>query len=402
VSTAEQVDILNTIIEGLTALENHTHASTRGAAVARVAATSSITPSVSDGAGLGTLGLPWSDLFLASGAVVNWANTDVSLTHSANALAFTGASNGYSFDAAVTIATGGIIVSAGNLSLVGNNAYTSYRSGGAETWRVGDGQGMASGAWTVYDVTNVTPRLNLSAAGLLCLGDDANTDMTIGLTINQGAADNQAFAGKSSDVAHGMTTRVETDTYYEVRKATAATGGAQLRGFAAGSIGMRVIGAHTTGDTTKSAAGVGTIVLQGSLKTGTTYDANGANENVLVVADHGSTRAIIDAEGDLHLDATSNINVWDEHDDIALLEAYRVVTASPVNFRQRFATDVAAHARVLHDTGVVTLNADGRHFVSVKGMFGLLIDAVRQVGGRVEDQAREIDGLRARLALKEG
>lgn len=58
-------------------------------------------PLTSDGAALGGTGNMWSDLFLASGAVVNWNNGDVLLTHSANTLAWTGASSGYTFDAAL-------------------------------------------------------------------------------------------------------------------------------------------------------------------------------------------------------------------------------------------------------------------------------------------------------------
>lgn len=61
-------------------------------------------PSTSDGIPLGTTSLRWSDLFLAAGAVINFNNSDVSITHSTNALAFTGASSGYSFDAGVTAA----------------------------------------------------------------------------------------------------------------------------------------------------------------------------------------------------------------------------------------------------------------------------------------------------------
>ncbi|RWO40103.1 MAG: hypothetical protein EOS12_27120 [Mesorhizobium sp.] len=58
-------------------------------------------PSANDGAALGVAGTAWSDLFLASGAVTNWNNGDVLLTHSANTLAYTGASSGYTFDALV-------------------------------------------------------------------------------------------------------------------------------------------------------------------------------------------------------------------------------------------------------------------------------------------------------------
>lgn len=60
-----------------------------------------ICPVTTDVGGLGTSSLMWSDLYLASGAVMNWNAGDVTLTHSANALAFAGASSGYSFDATV-------------------------------------------------------------------------------------------------------------------------------------------------------------------------------------------------------------------------------------------------------------------------------------------------------------
>ncbi|MDO8398905.1 MAG: tail fiber domain-containing protein [Bradyrhizobium sp.] len=47
-------------------------------------------PTASDGAALGTSALMWSDLFLASGSVINWNNGDVTLTHSADALTLAG------------------------------------------------------------------------------------------------------------------------------------------------------------------------------------------------------------------------------------------------------------------------------------------------------------------------
>jgi len=54
-----------------------------------------------DGGALGASGTAFSDLFLASGGVINWNAGDVTITHSANALAFGGATGGYSFSHAV-------------------------------------------------------------------------------------------------------------------------------------------------------------------------------------------------------------------------------------------------------------------------------------------------------------
>ena len=47
-------------------------------------------PTASDGAALGTGTLMWSDLFLASGGVINFNNGDVTLTHSSNTLTLAG------------------------------------------------------------------------------------------------------------------------------------------------------------------------------------------------------------------------------------------------------------------------------------------------------------------------
>ena len=50
-----------------------------------------LTPDTNDGAVLGSASLQWSDLFLASGAVINFNNGNVTLTHSAGALGLSAA-----------------------------------------------------------------------------------------------------------------------------------------------------------------------------------------------------------------------------------------------------------------------------------------------------------------------
>ena len=49
-----------------------------------------VVPDASDGAALGSASLMWSDLFVASGAVINFNNGDVTMTHSSNLLAIAG------------------------------------------------------------------------------------------------------------------------------------------------------------------------------------------------------------------------------------------------------------------------------------------------------------------------
>lgn len=57
-----------------------------------------LTQLTNDGGALGTTSLGWSDLFLASGGVINWNVGDVTITHSTNTLTFGGAASGYIFN----------------------------------------------------------------------------------------------------------------------------------------------------------------------------------------------------------------------------------------------------------------------------------------------------------------
>jgi len=57
-----------------------------------------VLPTVSNTPALGSSSLMWADLFLGDGAVVNFNNGDVTITHSTNTLTFAGASSGYIFN----------------------------------------------------------------------------------------------------------------------------------------------------------------------------------------------------------------------------------------------------------------------------------------------------------------
>lgn len=60
-------------------------------------------PLASDGAALGSTSLMWSDLFLASGGVINFNAGDITITHGSNTLTFAGGT--YLFNGAVTPST---------------------------------------------------------------------------------------------------------------------------------------------------------------------------------------------------------------------------------------------------------------------------------------------------------
>lgn len=138
--------------------------------------------------------------------------------------------------------------------------------------------------------------------GLNFIGDTANANMTVGLTINQGVNDNEICTYQASEVNHGMTDVTETDTYKLTRKISAATGGALVNGFSEDTVGMLLAGSAVNDNTAKSTSGLGYIILRAQKKSGTGVDDAGADANLVVIRNNATTRFIFDAEGTGHAD----------------------------------------------------------------------------------------------------
>ena len=88
-----------------------------------VSGVGAITLASNDGGALGASGTGFSDLFLASGGVINWNAGDVTITHSSNALAIAGADSG---------------VSVSHSGAVENNVLTTTHSGNGIRWSHGN------------------------------------------------------------------------------------------------------------------------------------------------------------------------------------------------------------------------------------------------------------------------
>ncbi len=110
-------------------------------------------PSSNDELALGTPTVSWSDLYLASGGIIGWNNGDVTITHSANTLAFAGASSGYTFDVPIAVASGGTNASAASGTALDN--ITGFSSTGllART---------AAGTYAFRTVTGTTNQITLA------------------------------------------------------------------------------------------------------------------------------------------------------------------------------------------------------------------------------------------------
>ena len=228
-----------------------------------------------------------------------------------------------------------------------------------------------------------THSANLIANALVLVGDTTNADMTVGLTLNQGAADDQIFALKSSDVAHGITTITETDTYAFAKKQSPTAGGLLLAGVGETTNGLTLDGYIVTENATRSIGALAPVLIRGAVKSGTDLADLAADKNLVVFqngVDAAQAVVIIDTDGDIHVDGAATLTVYDDYDDIALLTTYR-------NMTRRFGEIVAENRDALIKHKIVSEGG----FVSYKGLTALIIDGLRQTNER----------LSARIALIE-
>jgi hypothetical protein len=199
------------------------------------------------------------------------------------------------------------------LNLEGNAAvYASFISNGAsEQGFLWSDAGSTAAAQLVYNhgsgTMGFTAETLFSFNKSVYINDSANANATLGLTINQGANDNEILALKSSDVAHGMTDEAETDTWGVIKKASPAAGGMFLVGYrdATGSNDAAIMIDGRLGEaasTTKATSSVGVTHFRSWVKSSATIAAVGSDGNLLTIANAGTTRFIFDAEGSGHAD----------------------------------------------------------------------------------------------------
>ncbi len=141
----------------------------------------------SDGGALGSATKMWSDLFLAAGAVINFNNGNVTLTHSAGVLTLGGTSTlalgTNSLTLTGSIAATGARVTKGwftdvestNMPTVGGTSLSSTFAAIAQTFYIGTTQvaiNRSSAALTLAGITLTTPDIGTPSAGVLtnCTG----------------------------------------------------------------------------------------------------------------------------------------------------------------------------------------------------------------------------------------
>ena len=196
--------------------------------------------------------------------------------------------------------------------------------------------------------------------GTMYMGETANGGMTLGLTMNQGAADNNILEFKSSDVAHdGTAFSTETDTYAKMGKWTSTGGGLYISGYNEAATGMVLAAWGETQPVTTPATTAYshmTCLLGVYESSDYVFDANSCVWGLRKYIAGGSARTIfiIDEDGDLHLDGASNDNSFDDEDDALLCRSLDLMRAPKNVIRSEFDSWTTNHKSALEDAGIIS------------------------------------------------
>jgi hypothetical protein len=225
-------------------------------------------------------------------------------------------------------------------------------------------------------------RFRIDDSGKLSSGGETAPDVSKGgLCLNQAQFDTQIFSLKSSDVAHGVTTVAETDTFFQIDKGSSNSGNPEVYFLAEN--GENVMYCHAVAgaalNSTKAAGYGGAISLRCHLK-GSGTDTDGtvtSNGNMMTIHNHNAVTFIFDAEGDFHADSSST--TFDAYDDAQLARAFDLSHGRGV-INSKFDKFISYNHEKLADLQLVGREGDGtpNHFVNVTGMQRLHNGAIWQ------------------------
>ena len=128
-----------------------------------------LTPGTSDGTALGTTSLMWSDLFLASGAVINLNNGNVTITHSSNTLTVAAATVAFTASTAVTVSN--------DLKLASDSAVLGFGADNDTTLTHTDGTGLTLNSTNKLTFGDAATFIHQSGDGVMTIDGEATIDL---------------------------------------------------------------------------------------------------------------------------------------------------------------------------------------------------------------------------------
>ena len=246
--------------------------------------------------------------------------------------------------------------------------------------------------------TNGNTAMTIDSAGSLLINDTVNTNMTIGLTINQAANDNEILALKSSDVAHAYTNDAETDTFYFINKANGSYGGTTINSVMEDAAYGTVLSFVVTGGTAttaKTTSGQGLTDIYMKEHDGSNGIANITADGNLFsirarVGGGNLTRFLVDEDGDMWSVTTGA--TFDDYDDSVLLDSYDAIRSDYRKWTEQ-------EEELLVKTGILGAPLSEGGLTCVTQLQRALVGNARQMASRLSLQQEEIESLKQELRL---
>jgi hypothetical protein len=262
-------------------------------------------------------------------------------------------------------------------------AVLNFRCNGSDSYIAGynlSGGGANTGGLAFFtDSGTPSEKMRITNDGQFFMNETANGTNSRGLTINQGAFDDEILSFKSSDCDHPFTDEAETDTYGLFGKHSGANSGLWIRGITEGTYGGVVIQGSTEGttNTLKNSSGYGAVTIDGTGSSSATTASVGSNGNIVSIRDNGTTRFIFDAEGQMH--ATVSSTTFDAYDDAQLVRAYDISHGKGM-IESKFDQFIDYNHETLAELKLVGREEDGtpNRMVNVTGMQHLHNGAIWQ------------------------
>lgn len=260
----------------------------------------------------------------------------------------------------------------------------------------------ATNNWAIFNSGSAD---NNFGSGTSFIGDTANANMTVGLTINQGANDDNIIELKSSDVSHGFTSFIETDSFFRIKKASATLGGVTMGSFsedAAVPSPFDFFSGGGTPDTAKTTAGVGLFNFWA-------YQHDGANNATNIDADGnvfsirarvgGSllTRFLVDEDGDMYSVTTGQ--TFDDFDDMAILDTLDGVRSGTLkgHIKAEFGKTMYMNEQTMIDMGILGDTMANGGLTNQTQLARVHTGAIRQQNQKHMSLVEEVDSLKSQL-----
>jgi hypothetical protein len=238
---------------------------------------------------------------------------------------------------------------------------------------------------TVAFTSDSTERYRLNATGQHLFNDTTNADNAGGMTVSQGANDDEILAFKSTDVTHPFTAFAEDDTYSTFTKYDGSLGGCIWRGFNSSGMSqnMSIRSYSVSVSTTDVAGSVAPISFSCAQSDGSTGSAvMGTNDNMVIMDNAGSAKFLLKGNGTLHITNTTLVALDDE-DDIGLVRAFQKASSKGVGLvMSKWDEVMKENEEDLRRVGVLSSESD---FVIQQNFNSLIGGSVWQLYTKLQD-----------------